>query len=136
MNNANTTWWNVLVCAQQVGRAHEAAGRELVEQLRDAGVHAALDATDRTLPKRLREAQVLSTNFMIVIGDVEVENGTAAVRFRDDASGKAFASALAHLRGEDAEASVGDNNTKAGSVQSVTTQQLFDICAHLKSERL
>lgn len=106
-----------------------------MEQLRDAGVHAALDATDRTLPKRLREAQVLSTNFMIVIGDVEVESGSAAVRFRDDASGKAFASALAHLRGEDAEASVGDN-TKAGSVQSVTTQQLFDICAHLKSERL
>ncbi len=43
-----------------------------------------VDSTDRTVEKKVREAQVAQYNFILVIGKKEVEEQTVNVRTRDN----------------------------------------------------
>lgn len=45
--------------------------------------YADLDDSDRSLSKRIREAQINQYNFILVVGEREVENNTVSVRSRD-----------------------------------------------------
>ena len=58
--------------------------REVTKLLRDAGLHAELSDAAETLPKRVRQAQVSQINYIVVIGDKEVEQRALSVRTRDD----------------------------------------------------
>ncbi len=51
-----------------------------VEQLRDAGVRAALDDRTETLNYKIREAETQKVPYMAVVGKREAENGSVAVR--------------------------------------------------------
>ncbi len=42
-----------------------------------------LDLTDRTLPKKIREGQISQYNYLLVVGEQEVEKETISVRTRD-----------------------------------------------------
>jgi threonyl-tRNA synthetase len=58
------------------------SARELVEQLRAAGVRAELDARNQTLNFKIREAELQKVPYMAVVGAREAESGSAAVRIR------------------------------------------------------
>jgi threonyl-tRNA synthetase len=57
-------------------------GRDLVEQLKAAGLRAELDDRNETLNYRIREAETQKVPYMAVIGGREAEAGTVAVRAR------------------------------------------------------
>ena len=52
--------------------------------LHENGYHVELDSSDNTLPKKIRNAQMAQFNFILVIGDREVESHTVSVRTRDN----------------------------------------------------
>eukprot|EP01133_Synstelium_polycarpum_P018008 gene18008-21490_t len=54
--------------------------RALIEQ----GYYCELDLTDKTLPKKVREAQLAQYNYILVIGQEEQDNKTINVRTRDN----------------------------------------------------
>lgn len=49
-------------------------------------VHVAGAAHDATLAKQVREAEMLGYNYIVVLGDREIESGLVAVRERDPAA--------------------------------------------------
>jgi threonyl-tRNA synthetase len=57
------------------------SARDLLEQLRGAGIRAELDDRD-TLSYRIRDAEVHRVPYMAVVGEREAEAGTVAVRRR------------------------------------------------------
>ena len=64
-----------------ISEHQEDSARELVEELRAAGVRATLDARD-TLSSRIRTAELLKIPYMAVVGEREADAGTVAVRRR------------------------------------------------------
>jgi len=50
----------------------------------DAGFFVDVDLTDKTLQKKIREAQLSQYNFILVVGQKEQDEGTVNVRTRDD----------------------------------------------------
>ncbi|MFZ3171687.1 MAG: threonine--tRNA ligase [Carboxydocellales bacterium] len=57
-------------------------GEELLKRLEDAGIRAELDCRNEKIGYKIREAQMQKIPYMLVLGDKEVENQTAAVRKR------------------------------------------------------
>lgn len=55
-----------------VSAAHAPRAQEIQAQLRAAGVHADLEASDESLGRRLRRVRPLRHNYTIVVGDAEV----------------------------------------------------------------
>ncbi|CAK9182486.1 unnamed protein product [Ilex paraguariensis] len=53
------------------------------EQIYNAGYHVDIDATDRTMQKKIREAQVAQYNYILVVGEEEANTGQVSVRVRD-----------------------------------------------------
>jgi threonyl-tRNA synthetase len=53
-------------------------------QLHSAGFFVDLDASDKKLPKKIREAQVAQYNYILVVGQEEVNSNTVNVRTRDN----------------------------------------------------
>lgn len=62
---------------------------------RDSGLWVDVDASPRTVPKKVREAQVGAHNLIVVLGDSEEAANTASVRFRDVQSYNDFRTAWA-----------------------------------------
>ncbi|MBI4981515.1 threonine--tRNA ligase [Candidatus Woesearchaeota archaeon] len=56
---------------------------KVLEQLKEQGFRAELDASAETIGKKVREAQLEKANYIITIGDKEVEKKTLAVRTRN-----------------------------------------------------
>ena len=59
---------------------HESYCRELEKELRDSGWEVDVDATDTSLNKKVRNAQLKQYNYIAVVGDEEVESRTVDVR--------------------------------------------------------
>jgi len=61
-------------------------GEHVVKRaFRAAGIQASVDASERKVEKRVREAQVeRQTNYILVVGQRESEEGSVSVRCRDD----------------------------------------------------
>jgi threonyl-tRNA synthetase len=55
---------------------------QVVEELVAAGIRAHLGASDATLPKRVREAELERIPYVVVVGDREVADGSVSVRIR------------------------------------------------------
>ncbi|KAL8557064.1 hypothetical protein ACS0TY_004512 [Phlomoides rotata] len=54
------------------------------DQIHDAGFYVDVDTTDRTINKKVREAQMAQYNYILVVGEKEVGTGQVAVRVRDN----------------------------------------------------
>jgi threonyl-tRNA synthetase len=57
---------------------------EVRQAIHDAGYYVDADFSDRTIPKKVREAQVAQYNYILVIGQEEVNAKTVNVRTRDN----------------------------------------------------
>ena len=63
--------------------AHGDYAQSVTEELRGSGFAATCDLSNETLNKRIRNAQVNQYNYILVVGDSEIEDGTVNVRTRD-----------------------------------------------------
>ncbi|KAH9816732.1 hypothetical protein DFH28DRAFT_1124859 [Melampsora americana] len=77
-----------------VAATHKAYAQEVAQKLWDAGLYADADMTDATLPKKIRNGEISSYNFIIVVGSEEVESRSVNVRSADDVGQKGKAQAL------------------------------------------
>ncbi|MBW0507961.1 hypothetical protein O181_047676 [Austropuccinia psidii MF-1] len=77
-----------------VASAHKAYAQEVAQKLRDAGLYADADMTDATLPKKIRNGEISSYNFILVVGTEELESQSVNVRSADDVGQKGKAEAL------------------------------------------
>ncbi len=66
-----------------VSEKHADYGREVLAMLRAAGIRAELDDANESLGKKIREAKVEKTPYLLVVGDQEVEAHTVSVESRD-----------------------------------------------------
>ena len=67
-----------------VAEAHADYARDVVRQIRDAGFLCDCDESPESLGKRVRNAQLLKINYMLTVGDKEVQNKSIALRTRDN----------------------------------------------------
>ena len=88
-----------------IAERHGAHGEQLAERLRSEGLRAAVDGSNETLGKRIREAQLQKVPYVLVVGDKEIDAGTVSVRDRDgvEARGVPFESFVARTIVEDRE---------------------------------
>ena len=63
-----------------------AYAKKVRDQLHAADIFVDVDETDRTLQKKVREAQVAQYNYILVVGKEEEESNSANVRVRDNKS--------------------------------------------------
>jgi threonyl-tRNA synthetase len=62
-----------------IGEAHREHARSLVERLGAAGFRAICDESDEKLGKKIRTHKMQKVNYLVVVGDKEVETGQYAV---------------------------------------------------------
>ena len=79
---------------------HTETARAVVGELSSAGLRANLGASDATLPKRVREAELERIPYVVVVGDREVADGSVSVRVRGTKTARSMSRAefLAHVR--------------------------------------
>ena len=56
---------------------------EVQQKIHDAGFYVDVDDSHRTLPKKVREGQVQQYNFILVVGEKEMDSNSVCVRARD-----------------------------------------------------
>lgn len=57
---------------------------QVQKTLSAAGYYVDLDASDRSIPKKVREAQIAQYNYILVVGEDELTNKTVNIRTRDN----------------------------------------------------
>jgi threonyl-tRNA synthetase len=67
-----------------VADRHNGFAAEVAEELRRAGVRAAVDERSESVGKKIRDAELSKAPFMLVLGDKEQESGKLAVRSHDE----------------------------------------------------
>lgn len=67
-----------------VADRHEPYAAQLAQQFKDAGFHVELDSASESVSKKVRNAQLAQANYILTIGDQEVEHQTANLRTRDN----------------------------------------------------
>jgi threonyl-tRNA synthetase len=63
-----------------IAERHEAYARSLEDRLREAGLRAEVDLSREKVGKKIRTAELQKVPLILVVGDKEVERGTAALR--------------------------------------------------------
>ncbi|HRV93910.1 MAG TPA: threonine--tRNA ligase [Anaerolineae bacterium] len=63
---------------------HNAYAAQIAQQLKDAGLRAAVDPSSDRISKKIRQAQQQKIPYMLIVGDREVENQTVSVRLRTE----------------------------------------------------
>ncbi len=66
-----------------VADRHEEPAQSITQRLKEAGLRAELDASGESVPKKVRNAQLDQVNYIVVLGDQEVESGKVSVRTRE-----------------------------------------------------
>jgi threonyl-tRNA synthetase len=59
-------------------------GEAVLKELKENGIRAEIDKSDETLGKRIRDAELQKTPYVLVVGEKEKDNGMVAVRSRKD----------------------------------------------------
>jgi threonyl-tRNA synthetase len=59
--------------------------KQVLAKLNDAGFYVDIDMSDRTIQKKVREAQLAQFNYILVVGAQEADTGEVSVRVRDGA---------------------------------------------------
>lgn len=67
-----------------VADRHEPYAKELAQKLKEAGFHCDVDDTSESVSKKVRNAQLTQINYIVTVGDKEVENKTINLRTRDN----------------------------------------------------
>jgi threonyl-tRNA synthetase len=67
-----------------VAEAHHDYAKEVTRKIREAGFSCDCDTSQESLGKRVRNAQLLKINYMLTVGDKEVQNKSVALRTRDN----------------------------------------------------
>ena len=63
---------------------HNGEAEKLLKKLKDEDIRAETNFKQETMNKKIREAQLEQVNYIVVIGDKEVENKTVNVRTREE----------------------------------------------------
>ncbi|KAL6136584.1 hypothetical protein ACLB2K_061879 [Fragaria x ananassa] len=71
----------IIVCS--VTQEFEAYAFQVQERIRRDGYHVDVDISDRSVSKKIREAQVAQYNYVLVVGDKEAKSDQVSVRARD-----------------------------------------------------
>ncbi|CAO2140628.1 unnamed protein product [Urochloa humidicola] len=61
-------------------------GKQVLARLHEAGFHVDIDISDKTVQKKVREAQEAQFNYILVVGAQEAKSGNVCVRVRDSAN--------------------------------------------------
>lgn len=77
-------------------------GLKVRDQIHEAGYYVDVDTSDRTIQKKVREAQMAQYNYILVVGEEEANTGQVSVRVRDKAehSVKSIENLLIHFKEE------------------------------------
>lgn len=67
-----------------VADRHQAYAEEVAKAIRTAGFHCDVDHSGESVSKKVRNAQLTQINYMLTVGDKEVENRTLNLRTRDN----------------------------------------------------
>lgn len=67
-----------------VADRHEEYAREVAAKLRKNGFHVDVDHSSESVSKKVRNAQLTQINYIITVGDKEMENKTINLRTRDN----------------------------------------------------
>ncbi|XP_018452670.1 threonine--tRNA ligase, mitochondrial 1 [Raphanus sativus] len=71
-----------IVCS--LSKDYDEYAEKVREQIHEAGYYADVDITDRNISKKVREAQVLQYNYILVVGAEETTRGLVTVRRRNE----------------------------------------------------
>ena len=63
-----------------IAERHEAYAKALDEKLREAGLRSSVDLSREKVGKKIRQAEVEKVPLILVVGDKEVERGSASLR--------------------------------------------------------
>jgi threonyl-tRNA synthetase len=67
-----------------VADRHVPYAQELKQRIEKAGLVCDIDDSNESVGKKVRGAQLLKTNYLLTVGDKELENKTVALRTRDN----------------------------------------------------
>ncbi|NRA89810.1 MAG: threonine--tRNA ligase, partial [Simkaniaceae bacterium] len=67
-----------------VAEAHHDYAKEVTRKIQEAGFSCDCDTSQESLGKRVRNSQLLKINYMLTVGDKEVQNKSVALRTRDN----------------------------------------------------
>lgn len=67
-----------------VADRHESYAAELLERFKAAGFHADMDSSQESVSKKVRNAQLAQINYILTVGDQEMEHRTFNLRTRDN----------------------------------------------------
>lgn len=67
-----------------INKKAEDYAQEVRRVMRSAKLHCDVDMSDRTMQKKVREAQLAQYNYILVVGEQEMAEGTVNVRTRDN----------------------------------------------------
>lgn len=67
-----------------VADRHEPYAQVLAKKLKEASFHVEVDHSQESVSKKIRNAQLSQANYILTIGDAEVEHQTANLRTRDN----------------------------------------------------
>lgn len=67
-----------------VADRHESYAHQMARVFKDAGFTVDVDASSESVNKKVRNAQLMQYNYMLTVGDKEVENRTVNIRTRDN----------------------------------------------------
>ncbi|OHE78175.1 MAG: threonine--tRNA ligase, partial [Verrucomicrobia bacterium RIFCSPHIGHO2_12_FULL_41_10] len=63
---------------------HIPYAKEIAKEIEAAGIVCDVDESPESMGKKIRNAQLLKTNYMLTVGDQEVEHHTVSLRTRDN----------------------------------------------------
>jgi threonyl-tRNA synthetase len=63
---------------------HQSFAEEVQKRLLQAGFHCEVDASHESVSKKVRNAQLDQVNYILTIGDQELEHKTVSLRTRDN----------------------------------------------------
>lgn len=67
-----------------VADRHEPYAQQLAQKFKNVGFHVEVDSTQESVSKKVRNAQLAQANYILTIGDQEIEHQTANLRTRDN----------------------------------------------------
>lgn len=67
-----------------VADRHESYAHALAKRFKEANFHVEVDHSNESVSKKIRNAQLAQANYILTVGDQEVENKTANLRTRDN----------------------------------------------------
>ncbi|NPC96870.1 threonine--tRNA ligase [Nocardioides sp. zg-DK7169] len=73
----------VQAVAIPIAERHDGYLKDIVAQLKAAGLRAEVDLSDDRMQKKIRNAQLQKVPFMLIAGDDDVEAGAVSFRYRD-----------------------------------------------------